>query len=59
MGRIYRNSKELCETSNDAFWEMPALVLAHKCLPNPEIETVSEETTALVEKEAQIPKGYV
>jgi len=38
---------------------MPVLVLAHKCLPNPEIETVSEETTAFVEKEAQLPKGYV
>jgi len=51
------NSKNLGEVSGDAFWEMPALVLAHKYSPNAAVESVSEATTTLIEKETRVPKG--
>jgi len=33
----------LDEARSDAFWEIPALVLASKCVPNVEEETLSSE----------------
>jgi len=48
-------SDSLDETRNDVFWEMPALILAPKCVPCVQEDALSSETTLLVNKEIRTP----